>query len=79
MSTVEMTPKRQKDEVSIRKIRCLRSPRSTFQRKLPSISLAGVWLQEAGFEVGDFARVVVFDGVLVISCERLPDNENRGK
>jgi HSP20-like domain of unknown function (DUF1813) len=41
--------------------------------------LAGVWLQEAGFEVGDFARIVVLDGVLVISCERLPDNENREK
>lgn len=79
MRTVDFTPKKQKDEVSTRKIRCLSSPRSTFNRRLPSISLAGVWLQEAGFEVGDFARIVVLDGVLVISCERLPDNENREK
>lgn len=79
MRTVDFTPKKQKDEVSTRKIRCLSSPRSTFYRRLPSISLAGVWLQEAGFEVGDFARIIVLDGVLVISCERLPDNENREK
>ena len=45
----------------------------------PSISLAGVWLKKAGFEVGDFARITVADGVLVISSERLPDNENREK
>ena len=43
------------------------------------ISLAGVWLKKAGFEVGDFARITVADGVLVISCERLPENENREK
>ena len=41
--------------------------------------LAGVWLKKAGFEVGDFARITVADGVLVISSERLPDNENREK
>jgi len=46
---------------------------------LPSISLAGVWLKEAGFEVGDFARIVVMDDVLVVRCERLSDNENREK
>ena len=77
MRTVDVTPKKQKDEVNTRKIRRLNAPRSTFNRRLPSISLAGVWLQEAGFEVGDFARIVVLDGVLVISCERLLDNENR--
>ncbi|MBV4275744.1 SymE family type I addiction module toxin [Odoribacter splanchnicus] len=78
MRTVDLTPHK-KNEVSTRKIRCVSSPQSKFNRKLPSISLAGVWLQEAGFEVGDFARIVVLDGVLVISCERLPDNENREK
>lgn len=77
MRTVEMTPHKQKDEVSTRKIRCLSAPRSTPCRRLPSIYLAGVWLKEAGFEVGDFANITVSDGVLVISCERLPDNENR--
>lgn len=77
MRTVDVTPKKQKDEVNTRKIRCLSAPRSTNQRNLPSISLAGVWLKEAGFEVGDFARIVVLDGVLVISCERLPENRNR--
>lgn len=79
MRTVALTPQKQKDEVSTRKIRCVSAPRSTSYRRLPLISLAGVWLQEAGFEVGDFARIVVLDGVLVISCERLPDNENREK
>lgn len=79
MRTVDLTPKKQNNEVSIRKIRCLSSPQSTFGRKLPSISLAGVWLKEAGFEVGDFARIVVMDGVLVVSCERLPGNENRAE
>ncbi|MFR7607975.1 MAG: SymE family type I addiction module toxin [Odoribacter laneus] len=54
-------------------------PRSTCGRRLPSISLAGVWLKEAGFEVGDFARIVVMDDVLVVRCERLSDNENREK
>ena len=44
---------------------------------MPSLSLAGVWLKKAGFEVGDFVRIVVMDGVLVVSCERLPGNENR--
>ena len=77
MRTVDLTPKKQNNEVSTRKIRCLSSPQSTLGRKLPSISLAGVWLKEAGFEVGDFARIVVLDGVLVVSCERLPGNENR--
>lgn len=77
MRTVDLTPKKQNSEVSTRKIRCLSSPQSTLGRKLPSISLAGVWLKKAGFEVGDFARIVVLDGVLVISCERLPENENR--
>ena len=62
-----------------RKIRCVSSPRSTYNRRLPSISLAGVWLKKAGFEVGDFARITVADGVLVISSERVPDNENREK
>lgn len=77
MRTVDLTPKKQNNEVSTRKIRCLSSPQSTLGRRLPSISLAGVWLKKAGFEVGDFARIVVLDGVLVISCERLPENENR--
>jgi hypothetical protein len=36
-----------------------------------------MWLEEAGFEVGDFARIVVLDGVLVVSCELLPGNENQ--
>lgn len=79
MRTVDLIPKKQNDEVSTRKIRCLSSPRSTCARRLPLISLAGVWLKEAGFEVGDFARIVVMDGVLVVRCERLPDNENREK
>lgn len=77
MRTVDLTPKKQNNEVSTRKIRCVSSPQSTLGRKLPSISLAGVWLKKAGFEVGDFARIVVLEGVLVISCERLPENENR--
>ncbi|WP_418500478.1 SymE family type I addiction module toxin [Culturomica massiliensis] len=46
---------------------------------MPSIPLAGVWLKNAGFEVGDFAHIVVMDGVLVVRCERLLDNENREK
>ena len=69
-----MTPKKQNDEVHTRKIRCISSPRSTFLRRLPSISLAGVWLKEAGFEVGDFARIIVSDGLLVIRCEKIPEN-----
>ena len=77
MRTGDLTPKKQKNEVITRKIRCVSSPQSTLGRKLPSISLAGVWLKKAGFEVGDFARIVVLEGVLVISCERLPENENR--
>ena len=76
MRTVDFTPKKQKDEVNTRKIRCLNAPRSTNQRNLPSISLAGVWLKQAGFEVGDFARIVVLDGVLVVSCENIPENVN---
>ena len=79
MRTVDLTPHKQNDEVNTRKIRCLSFPRSTYNRRLPSISLAGVWLKKAGFEVGDFARITVADGVLVISCERLPDDENREK
>ena len=77
MRTVDVTPKKQNNEVGTRKIRCVSSPQSTSGRKLPSISLAGVWLKKAGFEVGDFVRIVVMDGVLVVSCERLPGNENR--
>ncbi|RGU54812.1 type I addiction module toxin, SymE family [Odoribacter splanchnicus] len=53
------------------------SPQSTLGWKLPPVSLAGMWLEEAGFEVGDFARIVVLDGVLVVSCELLPGNENQ--
>lgn len=52
---------------------------SIWNRRLPSIPLAGVWLKNAGFEVGDFAHIVVMDGVLVVRCERLLDNENREK
>ncbi len=77
MRTVDLTPQKQKDEVSTRRIRCVSSPRSTLNRRLPSISLAGVWLKEAGFEVGDFANITVSDGVLVVRCEQLPENENR--
>jgi len=55
----------------------LSSPQSTLGWKLPPVSLAGMWLEEAGFEVGDFARIVVLDGVLVVSCELLPGNENQ--
>lgn len=77
MRTVDVTPKKQDNEVSTRKIRCLSSPQSTLGRKLPPVSLAGVWLKEVGLEVGDFARIVVLDGVLVVSCELLPGNENQ--
>ncbi len=77
MRTVDLTPKKQNNEVSTRKIRCLSPLQSALGRKLSSIPLVGVWLKEAGFEVGDFARIVVLDGVLVVSCERLPGNENR--
>ena len=77
MRTVDLTPEKPNKEVKTRRIRCLRAPRSPYYRNLPSISLAGVWLKEAGFETGDYARIVVLDGVLVISCERLPGNENR--
>jgi len=38
----------------------LSSPQSTLGWKLPPVSLAGMWLEEAGFEVGDFARIVVY-------------------
>lgn len=74
MRTVDLTPKKKTNEVDTRRIRCLHSPRSTCGRKLPSISLAGVWLKEAGFEVGDFARITVSDGLLVIRCEKIPEN-----
>lgn len=77
MRTVEVASKKWKNEVSTRKIRCLSSPQSTLGWKLPPVSLAGMWLEEAGFEVGDFARIVVLDGVLVVSCELLPGNENQ--
>lgn len=76
MRPVDLTLEKQNNEVSIRKIRCLNSPQSTYHRKLPSLSLAGVWLKQAGFEVGDFARIVVLDGVLVVSCEKIPENVN---
>lgn len=76
MRPVDLISSTQNNEVSIRKIRCLNSPQSTNHRKLPSLSLAGVWLKRAGFEVGDFARIVVLDGVLVVSCEKIPENVN---
>lgn len=76
MRTVDLTPKKQNNEVSIRRIRCLTSPKSPYQRRLPSLSLAGVWLKEAGFDVGDFARIVVLDGMLVVSCEKIPENRH---
>lgn len=78
MRTVDLTPKKQNNEVSIRKIRCLNSPQSTYHRKLPSLSLAGVWLKRAVFDVGDFARIVKLDGVQVVSCEKIPENVNAG-
>ena len=74
MRTVDLTPKKKTNEVDTRRIRCLNSPRSNYERKLPSISLSGVWLKEAGFEVGDFARIIVSDGLLVIRCEKIPEN-----
>lgn len=77
MSIAGLISKEPNSEISIRKIRCVSSIRSTLNRKLPSIPLAGVWLKKAGFEVGDFARIIVTDGMLIISCERIPDNENR--
>ena len=77
MRTVDLTPEKPNNEVKTRRIRCVNSMRSTYNHRLPSIPLAGVWLRKVGFEVGDFARIVVLDGVLVISCERLPGNENR--
>lgn len=76
MKTVDLTPKKQNNEVSIRVIRCLNSPQSTYHRKLPSLSLASVWLKQARFDVGDFARIVVLDGMLVVSCEKIPENVN---
>lgn len=76
MRTVELAPKKQNNEVSIRRIRCLNSPKSAYQRRLPSLSLAGVWLKEAGFDVGDFARIVVLDGMLVVSCEKISENRH---
>lgn len=79
MRTVDLTPKKQNNEVSTRRIRCVSSSQSIWNRRLPSIPLAGVWLKNAGFEVGDFVHIVVMDGVLVVRCERLPDNENREK
>lgn len=69
--------KKQSDEVGTRKIRCLtKSGSSSFQRdeRIPSISLAGLWLKQAGFDVGDFARIIVLDKLLVISCEKIPEN-----
>lgn len=76
MRPVDLSSSTQNNEVSIRKIRCLNSLQSTYHRKLPSLSLAGVWLKRAGFDVGDFARIVVLDGVLVVSCEKIPENVN---
>lgn len=57
-------------DVKIRQLRCLCSRRSTRQRALPSILLDGVWLKNAGFEAGDWAHIVVMDGMLVIQCEK---------
>lgn len=57
-------------EIRVRQLRCLQSRRSTGQRRLPSILLDGVWLRNAGFEAGDWAQIVVMDGMLVIRCEK---------
>ena len=57
-------------EMKIRQLRCLQSRRSTRHRALPSILLDGVWLRNAGFEAGDWAQIVVMDGMLVIRCEK---------
>lgn len=69
--------KKQSDEVGTRKIRCLtKSGSSYLQRheRIPSISLAGLWLKQAGFDVGDLTRIIVSDKLLVISCEKIPEN-----
>ena len=68
MRTVDLTPKKQNNEVSTRRIRCVSSSQSIWNRRLPSIPLAGVWLKNAGFEVGDFVHIVVMDGLLVVRC-----------
>lgn len=68
---------KQSQELSSRKIRCLTKSGSSYlhrNERIPSISLAGLWLKEAGFDVGDFARIIVSDKLLVISCEKIPEN-----
>ena len=70
MGNVKLISTAKGKEIKIRQLRCLESRRSTFQRALPSILLDGVWLKNAGFEAGDWAHIVVMDGMLVIQCEK---------
>ncbi|WP_106830516.1 SymE family type I addiction module toxin [Parabacteroides pacaensis] len=70
MRNAKPTSPGKENEIKTRQLRCLYSRRSTRQRRLPSILLDGVWLKNAGFEAGDWAHIVVMDGVLVIRCEK---------
>lgn len=35
-------------------------------RKIPSLTLSGTWLSEAGFEPDDKAQVTIYPGTLII-------------
>lgn len=73
MRTVDLTPEKQTSEVKTRRLRCLRSSRGSYIDRYPSLPLEGKWLRNAGFRPGDWARIIILDGVLVIRCEKLEE------
>ena len=54
------------EENNIRKLKVYRSTSSNSGSNTPSIRLDGKWLQEYGFNTGDFISVECKDGELII-------------
>ena len=44
-------------------------------KQVPTLRLMGNWLRQAGFEIGDYATILVSEGVLVIRKEENTDEE----
>lgn len=41
-------------------------------KAIPQINLAGIYLQEFGFEIGNFVNITLFEGKLIIEkCDTL--------
>ena len=51
-------------EMSEKTLKVYRQP--SIEKAYPEIRLSGKWLQDLGFEIGDFIRIIYRDNVILI-------------